>query len=77
MVRKDYGGTLLQFLLANIVGNFDESKEQDRKILDELCTQEWNYIKEGKLDSDFAVIVAKQKPKPTGIRKIFEKLGFE
>jgi 2-polyprenyl-3-methyl-5-hydroxy-6-metoxy-1,4-benzoquinol methylase len=75
--KKDYGGTLLQFVLADISGNFDETKEPDRKILDKLCSLESNLIQQGKLQSDFTVIVAKHSPSPTGIRKLFSKIGLE
>lgn len=61
ITQRDYGGTLLQFLLANIVGNFDEKKEEDRAFLDFLFKIEEILIRENIIKSDFTVIVAKKK----------------
>ncbi len=76
VAKKNYGGTLMQFVLANIAGNFDESKQKDKEILDRLCSLESKLIQEGKLQSDFAIIVAKYKSPPTGIRRLVAKLGM-
>ena len=77
VAKKDYGGTLMQFVLANIAGNFDETKQKDKEILDRLCSLESKLIQEGKLQSDFSVIVAQHKPTPKGIGKLFAKIGLD
>jgi SAM-dependent methyltransferase len=58
---KPYGGTLLQFLLENIVGNFDESQEKDCAWLDILFYFEGALEDAGVIDSDFALIIASPK----------------
>lgn len=55
---KPYGGSLLQFLLENIVGNFDDRQEKDRAWLDMLFYFERALEDAGVIDSDFALIVA-------------------
>lgn len=55
---KSYGGTLLHCLLENIVGNFDDSKEDDRAWLDKLVYFETSLEEGGIINSDFALIVA-------------------
>ncbi|MGB7624916.1 MAG: class I SAM-dependent methyltransferase [Terriglobia bacterium] len=55
---KPYGGTLLHFLLQDIVGNFDESQENDRAWLDILFYFEGALEDARAIDSDFALIVA-------------------
>ncbi len=59
--KVDYGGTLLQILLHNIVGNFDLRKEEDVSILKLLYNLEMLLIEEGGLKSDFTVVVAAGK----------------
>jgi SAM-dependent methyltransferase len=58
---KSYGGTLLHFLLENIVGNFDNSKEEDRAWLRMLEYFETTLEKGAMIDNDFAVIVARPR----------------
>lgn len=77
VAKKDYGGTLMQFVLSNIAGNFDESKQRDKEILDRLISLESKLIQEGKLQSDFAIIVAKHKAPPVGVQKLFTKIGLD
>jgi len=59
--RRDYGGTLLQKLLENIVGNFDEENEDHSTIMRLLITFESILIEEGMLSSDFTFIVARPR----------------
>ena len=75
--RKNYGGTILQFLLANIAGNFDDKNESDRLWLEKFCTLEQKWIREGKLNSDFAVIIANHKENQSLLKKLISKLGFK
>lgn len=59
---KPYGGSLLHFLLENIVGNFDESREEDRAWLEMVEYVELTVERAGLLASDFALIVARKRP---------------
>lgn len=52
-----FGGTLLQFLLAGIIANFDEANAGDRALIDLLVHHEETLIREGILDSDFVFAV--------------------
>jgi len=61
LARADYGGTLLQFLLADIVGNFDPEREEDRTVMELLLLFEETLNEEGVLPSDFAVVVARKR----------------
>jgi len=56
--KIDFVGTLLQMLLHDIVGNFNEGNEEDIAILKLLCFIEKTLIKEKVIPSDFAVIIA-------------------
>jgi SAM-dependent methyltransferase len=55
--HADFGGTILQFLLADIVANFDESDSRDVALLDLICLVEEVLIAERALPSDFAYYV--------------------
>ena len=57
---KPLGGTILQFLLADIAGNFQRD-ETGPRLLEMLFTIEDTLIDAGHLDSDFAYIVAAPK----------------
>ncbi|MCB0045455.1 MAG: class I SAM-dependent methyltransferase [Caldilineaceae bacterium] len=57
---KSLGGTILQFLLADIAGNFEQN-EASESLLQMLYTIEDTLIETGYLDSDFAYIVATPK----------------
>lgn len=63
--RKDYGGTLLQLVLDRLVGNFQDTEEDRRALLD-LCATERKLIAQGELTSDFTVIVARPRSAPPG-----------
>lgn len=54
--KTDFGGTLLQLVLGDIVGNFSDTPE-DRAILQSLFDEEQRLIKSGELDSDFTLMV--------------------
>jgi hypothetical protein len=56
---KPMGGAILQFLLADIAGNFRE--EDGEKVLEMLFAVEDTLMAVGDLDSDFAYIVATPK----------------
>lgn len=59
--RRDYGGTILNPLLENIVGNFAGGGEEDLTILRLLAYVERLLLREGCLPSDFAVFVARKR----------------
>lgn len=58
-VRVDYGGTILNLLLENIVHNFDPQDEKDAAILRLLAACEAALVDSGFLASDFTAIVAR------------------
>lgn len=58
--ERDMGGTILQMLLANIVDNFDISKEEDLTLLKLLCYFENFVIEEKVLASDFKLLIARK-----------------
>ena len=55
------GGTLLQFLLSGIAGNFHEDDPSSMKVLEMLFTIEDALIDSGTLDSDFVVVAARPR----------------
>jgi hypothetical protein len=61
--RKGFGGTLLQLVLEDIVGNFS-NKKPDRKILQALFDAEQALLRSGILSSDFTLIVARHREQP-------------
>jgi 2-polyprenyl-3-methyl-5-hydroxy-6-metoxy-1,4-benzoquinol methylase len=64
VARRDYGGGILHPMLHDIVHNFDEAREEDRELLECLCGIEEILMKEGKLGTDFAVLVAERRTPP-------------
>lgn len=58
---KSYGGTLLQFLLQDIIGNFQEGKAEHEALLNMLMYFENVLEKKGVIKSDFMLIVATPK----------------
>ena len=59
--RADFGGTLLQFVLADIAGNFDPADPNDVAMIDLVCLYEKTLIDEGVLPSDFVYLVARRR----------------
>ena len=57
LYRADFGGTLLQFLLADIAANFKEDDPKDVALLDLMSLLEEVLIAERVLPSDFAFFV--------------------
>ena len=55
---RPYGGGILHFLLENIVGNFQNDRDEDIAWLDILTYIEQVLEKRAFIDSDFALIVA-------------------
>lgn len=60
--RRDYGGSILNPLLAGIIGNFDPAREDDLALLRMLAATERMLLREAALPSDFAVLVARKRP---------------
>jgi SAM-dependent methyltransferase len=55
--RADFGGTVTQFLLADIAANFDDDDPKDVALLDLVCLVEELLIAERVLPSDFVYAV--------------------
>jgi Methyltransferase domain len=59
--RADFGGTLLQFVLSDIAGNFDPADPKDVAMIDLVCLYEKTLIDKGVLPSDFVYLVAQSR----------------
>lgn len=58
--RANFGGTLLQFVLADIVGNFREDDLKDKTILNLLALFEETLIDMKVIPNDFVLLVGKK-----------------
>ncbi len=58
IVRNDCGGSILQFLLSGLAGNFRHDDPPSMRMLDALMAYEDALVDSGELDSDFVVLVA-------------------
>lgn len=63
--EKNMGGTILHMLLADIISNFDESKEEDRLVLSSLCVLEKSLIESGAISSDEKFFVCRKRDDDT------------
>jgi len=72
--QKNYGGTLLQFGVSDIVGNFDPDKIEDQIWLDRLYEKEQSLMRAGKIGSDFTVIVARIPDDYSSIQRFWDGL---
>ena len=61
METRPFGGTLLQFLLADIAANFDPSDERDCALLRMMALLETELIRCGAVPSDFVYAVFRQR----------------
>jgi SAM-dependent methyltransferase len=61
--RRDYGGTILQKLFENIMGNFSNDSEDHRALVRLLITFETILIEEGIITSDFTFLIARPRPR--------------
>jgi 2-polyprenyl-3-methyl-5-hydroxy-6-metoxy-1,4-benzoquinol methylase len=61
VAMNEAGGTLLQFLLSGIAGNFRADNPKSMKVLDMLMGIEEALIDSGDLQSDFVILVARPK----------------
>ena len=60
-VCNDAGGTILQFLLAGIAGNFHQDDDEAQTVLDMLIQIEQTLVDVGSLESNFVVVAAQPK----------------
>jgi SAM-dependent methyltransferase len=65
LYRAEFGGTLLQFALSDIVGNFVPSDPRDNAILDLALLFEETLIQEKIIPNDFIFMVARPRPVPS------------
>lgn len=59
--RVDYGGTLVNPVLENVIVNFDEHKPEDMTILKLIFYIEKLLIQEHVLQTDFSLIISKKR----------------
>lgn len=59
--RRDYGGSILSWLLNYLVPNFREDSEEDRAILALLARVDYFFTECGGMPSDHSVVVATKK----------------
>lgn len=59
--RRDFGGTLLQFLLADIAANFDPAADGDVALLRLLTLLEMELVRAGAIASDFVFAVYRRR----------------
>jgi ubiquinone/menaquinone biosynthesis C-methylase UbiE len=71
--RCDYGGTLLNMVLENIVGHFRADSPHDVALLRMMCAVEQVALQLGALSSDFTLLAAR----PTGRRLRLPALTFD
>jgi ubiquinone/menaquinone biosynthesis C-methylase UbiE len=58
--RRPYGGTILHWLLADIAHNFEpERRPEDAAALDHLFDEERRLLREGVIEDNFTVILAR------------------
>jgi SAM-dependent methyltransferase len=73
---KGYGGSLLHLLLEHIAGNFDDPDPEAAEYLQWLFAVEDELIASGKLQHDFALIIAKKKTRwRTWVRYSGHRIG--
>ena len=56
-----YGGGLLNPLLYEIIGNFDEERPYDRGLLQVLCDAEDRLTRSGRIEPDFWIFVGRRR----------------
>ena len=62
--RRDLGGTVMQHLLYDIVGNFQFQDSLARSLLEIMLTFEAALVDEGIIPSDFVICAARKKGAP-------------
>lgn len=66
IAKRDWGGNILQYLLAGIAGNFADGQPISERLLLMLINIEETLLDAGEFESDFAYIVARPKPASAG-----------
>lgn len=61
--KREYGGALLMPLFMNIIGNFDASRDEDRRIMDNCLEREEELLKNGDIPANGAVVVCRKRGK--------------
>jgi 2-polyprenyl-3-methyl-5-hydroxy-6-metoxy-1,4-benzoquinol methylase len=59
--KREYGGAILMPLFMNIIGNFDASREEDRRILDYCLKLEKELLEDGVLPANGVAVVCRKK----------------
>jgi SAM-dependent methyltransferase len=59
--RKNIGGTILQFLLYDIVQHFRFEVPRERSLLEMICTIEALLVDSGRIPCDFVLLAARKK----------------
>src|SRR5262249_53129635 len=60
-VEYPYGGGLLNPLLGEIVGNFDEKEPHDRELLRVLCDADDRLTRSGRIEPDFWIFLGRRR----------------
>ncbi len=66
VLDRQAGGTILQFLLSGIAGNFRASDKGAMRVLRMLFAIEDALVDSGDLQSDFVLVVARPNPVHSG-----------
>jgi len=61
--KREYGGAIMMPLFMNIIGNFDASREEDRRILDYCLNREKELLRDGVIPANGVVVVCRKKVK--------------
>ncbi len=64
--RVDYGGALLQWVLLDIMQNFDPECEEHLAWLRRICDFEREAMARGEIGSDFSFVVARRRDRDAG-----------
>ena len=59
--KREYGGAILMPLFMNIVGNFNASREEDRRILDHCLNREKELLRDGVILANGVIVVCRKK----------------
>jgi 2-polyprenyl-3-methyl-5-hydroxy-6-metoxy-1,4-benzoquinol methylase len=62
--EREYGGTLLQLLLADIAKNFVGDTQEDQRLLNLCFDVEDTFLKTGEIESNFCFFVCRKKTNP-------------
>ena len=60
----NYGGGILNPMLYGIIGNFDESRPHDQRLLKIFCDAEDRLTRSGRIEPDFRIFVGRRRDAP-------------